>query len=121
MKIIKENALLVFLLVFIGLISTAKAETDWDGTKYEFRWMHVPVVCGTTDEIQVYIDDNKFVLKTMSVGREGAREEGSIAYLVTYYINEKGDQSIAAITSPSGHETCMMYRSFDLRTPGIGT
>ena len=121
MKIIKENALLVFLLVFIGLISTAKAETDWDGTKYEFRWMHVPVVCGTTDEIQVYLDDNKFVLKTMSVGREGAREEGSIAYLVTYYINEKGDQSIAAITSPSGHETCMMYRSFDLRSPGIGT
>ena len=89
-----------------------------DGTKYEFRWMHVPVVCGTTDEIQVYLDDNKFVLKTMSVGREGARETGEPSYFVAYYMNEKGDQSVAAITSPSGHETCMMYRSFDLQTPG---
>ena len=123
MKIIKENLLLIFLLTLITTISTFAVanDNDWDGGKYEFRWMHVPVVCGTTDEIQVYLDDNKFVLKTMSVGREGAREEGSIAYLVTYYINEKGDQSIAAITSPSGHETCMMYRSFDLRAPGLGT
>ena len=123
MKIIKENLLLIFLLALITTISTFAVanENDWDGGKYEFRWMHVPVVCGTTAEVQVYLDDNKFVLKTMSVGREGAREEGSIAYLVTYYINEKGDQSIAAITSPSGHETCMMYRSFDLRAPGLGT
>ena len=124
MKIIKENLLLAFLVSFILAISSvsfAEETNDWESTKYDFRWMHVPVVCGTTDEIQVYLDDNKFVLKTMSVGREGAREEGSIAYFVTYYINEKGDQSIAAITSPSGHETCMMYRSFDLRTPGIGT
>ena len=123
MKIIKENLLLIFLLAFITSISTFAVanDNDWDGGKYEFRWMHVPVVCGTTAEIQVYLDDNKFVLKSMSVGREGAREEGSIAYLVTYYLNEKGDQSIAAITSPSGHETCMMYRSFDLRAPGLGT
>ena len=123
MKIIKENLLLIFLLAFISSISTFAVanENDWDGGKYNFRWMHVPVVCGTTAEIQVYLDDNKFELISMSVGREGAREEGSIAYFVTYYLNEKRDQSIAAITSPSGHETCMMYRSFDLRAPGLGT
>ena len=123
MKIIKENLLLIFLLAFITTISTFAVanENDWDAGKYKFRWMHVPVVCGTTAEIQVYLDDNKFELISMSVGREGAREEGSIAYLVTYYLNEKRDQSIAAITSPSGHETCMMYRSFDLRAPGLGT
>ena len=123
MKIIKENLLLIFLLAFITFISSFAVanENDWDGSKYEFRWMHVPVVCGTTAAIQVYLDDNKFELKSMSVGREGAREEGSIAYLVTYYLNEDGTQSISAITSPSGHETCMMYRSFDLRAPGLGT
>tara|TARA_A100001015_G_scaffold11056_1_gene13277 strand:- start:175 stop:567 length:393 start_codon:yes stop_codon:yes gene_type:complete len=123
MKIIKENLLLIFLLAFITTISTFAVanENDWDAGKYKFRWMHVPVVCGTTAEIQVYLDDNKFELISMSVGREGAREEGSIAYFVTYYLNEKRDQSIAAITSPSGQETCMMYRSFNLRAPGLGT
>ena len=123
MKIIKENLLLIFLLAFITFISSFAVanENDWDGGKYEFRWMHVPVVCGTTAEIQVYLDDNKFELKSMSVGREGAREEGSIAYLVTYYLNEDGTQSISAITSPSGNETSMMYRRLDLRAPALGT
>ena len=38
--------------------NATNAETDWDGTRYEFRWMHVPVVCGTSEEIGKYINDN---------------------------------------------------------------
>ena len=123
MKFIKENLLLVFLISFLLLVSTiVNAETeDWDKTKYEFRWMHVPVVCGTTAEIQRYLDDNEFELVSMSVGREGANKNGSIAYLVTYYLNKDRTESVSAITSPTGHETCMMYRSFDLRVPGTQT
>ena len=122
MKFIKENLLLALLISFLLLVSTiVNAETeDWDKTKYEFRWMHVPVVCGTTPEIQRYLDDNEFELVSMSVGREGANINGSIAYLVTYYLNKNRTQSISAITSPTGHETCMMYRSFDLKAPGLG-
>ena len=122
MNIIKENLLLAFLLSFILLLSTkAIAETnndDWDKSKYDFRWMHVPVVCGISTEIQRYLDDNEFVLKSVSLGREGANPEGEPAYFVSYFVNKKGDQSIAAITSPTGHETCMMYRSFNLQQPG---
>ena len=113
--------LLAAIIVGLTTIATAEETTDWDSGKYNFRWLHVPVVCGTTAEIQRYLDDNKFILKSMSVGREGARVNGDIAYLVTYYLNEKGDQSISAITSPTGAETCMMYRSFDLRAPGTKT
>ena len=29
-------------------------------------------VCGTTQEVQRYLDDNKFKLVSMSLGREGA-------------------------------------------------
>ena len=113
--------LLAAIIVGLTTIATAEETTDWDSGKYNFRWLHVPVVCGTTAEIQRYLDDNKFILKSMSVGREGARVNGDIAYLVTYYLNDKGDQSISAITSPTGAETCMMYRSFDLRAPGTKT
>ncbi len=122
MKLFKDNLLLAFLIGFLLLISTlVNAEEDWDRSKYEFRWMHVPVVCGTTPEVQRYLDDNDFELVSMSVGREGANINGSIAYLVTYYLNKSKTQSISAITSPTGAETCMMYRSFDLRAPAIGT
>ena len=113
--------LLAAIIVGLTSIATAEETSDWDNGKYDFKWLHVPVVCGTTPEIQRYLDDNKFVLDSMSVGREGAKETGDIAYLVTYYINVKGDQTISAITSPTGAETCMMYRSFDLRVPGALT
>ena len=53
----------------------------------------------------------------MSLGRENANEDGDMAYLVTYYIKDDETESISGITSPSG-ETCMLYRSFDLRVPG---
>ena len=41
--------------------------------------------------------------------------------MVSYYLNEKEKQSISVITSPSGHESCMLYKAFDLTTPGKAT
>ena len=114
---------LLLAAIIVGLTSIAKAENpqNWDELKYDFRWLHVPVVCGTTPEVQRYLDDFEFELVSMSLGREDANPEGDMAYLVTYYINKNKTQTVSAVTSPSGHETCMLYRSFDLRTPGIGT
>ena len=119
MKIIKENWLIVLICAFILTVSTCTVKADdWDGEKYDFKWMHVPVVCGITDEVKKYLDNNEFVLQSISIGREGAKKDGDPAYFVTYYLNKEGNESVSAITSPTGHETCMMYRSFDLRSPG---
>ena len=68
------------------------------------------VVCGTSDEVQRYLKDNEFELDSVSIGREGANQEVP-AYWVSYFVNKKG-QSVSAITSPSGDETCMMYVKF---------
>ena len=38
--------------------------------------MHVPVVCGDSEEIQRYLKDNDFELESVSVGREGANKDG---------------------------------------------
>ena len=35
-----------------------------------FVKFHVPVVCGATEEVQRYLEDNKFKLISMSLGRE---------------------------------------------------
>ena len=113
--------LLAAIIVGLTTIATAEETYDWQSERYNFKWLHVPVVCGTTPEIQKYLDDNEFVLNSMSVGREGANKKGDIAYLVTYYLNKDRTESISAITSPTGAETCMMYRSFDLRVPGTQT
>ncbi len=113
--------LTISIFAILSLYANVTNANDWQSGKYEFRWMHVPVVCGPTDEVKRYLDDNGFVLESLSIGREGANAMGDPAYFVTYYLNEKKTESVSAITSPSGNETCMMYRSFDLKRPGTKT
>ena len=71
-----------YIVIIIGLIfsTIATANEDWDPTKYEFRWMHVPVVCGTSEEVMRYLEDKGFRLESLSVGREGAKKDGDPAY-----------------------------------------
>ena len=122
MKIIKDNFLLAFLIGFLLLVSSiANADTDWQSDKYDFRWMHVPVVCGTSEEVNRYLKDNEFEIESVSIGREGADKDGDPAYWVSYFVNKDNTESVSAITSPTGNETCMMYRSFDLKRPGTQT
>jgi len=111
---------LVFILGLTLAAGNVKAN-DWQSDKYDFRWMHVPVVCGESEEVNRYLKDNKFELDSVSIGREGAHKDGDPAYWVSYFVNEDRTESVSAITSPTGNETCMMYRSFDLKRPGTQT
>ena len=111
-----------YIILLLSIIfSTSAIAQDWEPEKYDFRWMHVPVVCGTSEEVQRYLTDNEFELESVSIGREGANKNGDPAYFVTYFVNKDKTETVSAITSPTGHETCMMYRSFDLKRPGTQT
>ena len=113
----KKIAILVIMVMALYANAT-NAEADWESSKYDFRWMHVPVVYGASEEVMRYLEDKGFKLESLSVGREGAKKDGDPAYWVSYYLNKDNTESVSAVTSPSGHETCMLYRSFDLRKPG---
>ena len=52
---------------------------------------------------------------------ENGRNDGLPVYLVSYFINEKRTESMAVVTSPSGQESCMLFRSFELTYPGSET
>jgi len=134
MSIIKQNSLLAFILTFIVVVSCVtdvKAgtltqnplleEQEEDILPNPFHWMNVPVVCGTTDAVNMYVLDNNFKLESFSFGRVNGKEDGEIAFLVSYFINEERTETMAVITSPSGHESCIMYRSYNLKLvmPGV--
>tara|TARA_S200000501_G_scaffold241710_1_gene226470 strand:+ start:1137 stop:1484 length:348 start_codon:yes stop_codon:yes gene_type:complete len=110
---------LLLAAVIIGITSIAYADhkptTEFDG----LGWSQLPTICGTTEAVNEYLEHNKFILESVSVGKENANAEGSPVYIVTYYINEARDQSMSVITAPSGLESCMLYRSFDLSYPGM--
>ena len=135
MKIIKENILLVFLLVFIGLISTVTSQANSlmnlqdrfvevehkSIQEYGLNWSQIPVVCGPTETVQDYLLDHEFELESLSFGHENAHPDGAPVYMVSYFINKKRTEAMSVITAPSGLESCMLYRAFGLRFPGIKT
>ena len=110
---------LLLAAVIIGITSIAYADhkptTEFDG----LGWSQLPTICGTTEAVNEYLEHNKFVLESVSIGKENARKDGSPVYIVTYYINESKDQAMSVITAPSGLESCMLYRSFELSYPGM--
>ena len=118
---IKKNLMLAFLLIFI--LNTNISLADHKPTlEYEgLNWSQLPVVCGSTESINEYLVHNKFILENLSVGKEGSRKNGMNVFMVSYFINNDKTESIAVLTSPSALESCMMYRSFELVFPGIGT
>jgi len=116
---LKENLLLAFLLSFILFTSVATADhkptTEYDG----LAWSQLPVICGTTESVNEYLIHNEFELESLSVGKENAQESGQNVYMVSYFINKERTQTMSVITAPSGMESCMLYRSFELMFPGL--
>ena len=110
---------LMLAAVILGLSSIAYADhkptTEYDG----LQWSQLPTICGTTDAVNEYLVHNEFELESLSVGKENAQDWGQPVYMVSYFINKDRDQSMAVITSPSGLESCMLFRSFELSFPGI--
>ena len=82
--------------------------------EYDVYTTQVPVMCGTPDVIESYITDNEFVPINVSAGRQGAKSDGKIIFLITYYINEES-QTLATIDIPSNVERCIIFHTFDLK------
>ena len=115
----KQNLLLAFLLSFILITSVAIADHK-PTTEYEgLAWSQLPTICGTTEAVNEYLVHNEFELESLSVGKENAQESGQNVYMVSYFINKDRTQTMAVITAPSGMESCMLFRSFELMYPGM--
>ena len=104
--------------VILGFTSIASAEhkTKPDSNN-EFNgmyWSQLPVICGTNERVEAYLNHYKFKLESVSMGREGAKPNGEPVYIVQYYMNKSEGQTISVVSTPGGKESCMLYKSFDL-------
>ena len=77
-------------------------------------WMQMPVICGSVASVDAYLKKYEFELINVSIGRRQAQPDGEPVYVVSYWMTKDKKQSIAVVTSMSGLESCMMYKSFDL-------
>ena len=112
---------LVLAAVIQGLSSIAYADhkptTEYDG----LGWSNLPTICGSTQAVNDYLEHNEFVLESLSFGRSDGKPTGEQVYMVSYFINADRTETMAVVTAPSGLESCMLFRSFDLIFPGLKT
>ena len=105
------------ILLVLSLLFASVAYADHDESLSNYYFTQVPVLCGTPDDIQVYVEHFKFKPYYISLGREGMVENGQPVYMITYYVSENGTQALTTIDVPSGTEKCIMTHTFDLTKP----
>ena len=88
----------------------------------QLYWLQMPVICGTSENVLAYLKRNHFTLVNVSVGRDRAKPDGEPVFIVQYYVDPTYKQSVVVMTTMSGLESCMLYKSFDLEfvKPKIG-
>ena len=80
----------------------------------QLYWLQMPVICGTSENVLAYLERNHFALVNVSVGRDRAKPDGEPVFIVQYYVDPTYKQSIVVMTTMSGLESCMLYKTFDL-------
>lgn len=101
--------LILGLLLFFGV---AKAETDI--STYQFYVENLPSVCGPSQEVEKYANDNNYEPLNWSLGRAGSEATGEPVFIITYWINTDFTQTMTTVTVPSGETSCIIYVSFDV-------
>ena len=83
--------------------------------KPSLYWLQMPVICGTSENVIAYLDKHQFQLVNVSFGRDKAKPDGDPVFVVQYFVDPTYTQSIVVMTTMSGVESCMLYKSFDLK------
>ena len=81
----------------------------------QLYWLQMPVICGTSDSVLAYIEKNEFTLVNVSVGRDKAKPDGEPVFIISYYVDPTYTQSLVVMSTMNGMESCMLYKSFDLK------
>ena len=106
--------LLLSILGLLLLTSVTIAEES-DIKKYNFYWDQVPVVCGAPEEIDRWANDKGFTPLSLSYGKEGGDKDGAVVYIVVYYLNKDNGETFATVTTPTGSDVCVIFRTFNLQ------
>ena len=120
---LKRLKSIIFGAVLITMSTFAMAEQETsplpempqDNLQGQLYWLQMPVICGTSESVLAYIEKNEMTLVNVSVGRDKARPDGEPVFIVSYYVDPTYTISLVVMSTMNGMESCMLYKSFDLK------
>ena len=89
-------------------------DREYPPMQYGLSGQYIPVQCGLSTDINIYVQALGFTPHTISVGRAGAKPNGEPAYFVSTFFNEDKTEHLVVVTSPNGDESCIVSHSFDV-------
>tara|TARA_B100001013_G_scaffold335013_1_gene253123 strand:+ start:579 stop:968 length:390 start_codon:yes stop_codon:yes gene_type:complete len=118
---LKRLKSIIFGAVLITMSTFAMAEQETSplpempSEQGQLYWLQMPVICGTSESVLAYIEKNEMTLVNVSVGRDRAKPDGEPVFIVSYYVDPTYTQSLVVMSTMNGMESCMLYKSFDLK------
>lgn len=107
------------VLITMSTFAMAEQETsplpEMPSEQGQLYWLQMPVICGTSESVLAYIEKNEMTLVNVSVGRDRARPDGEPVFIVSYYVDPTQTISLVVMSTMNGMESCMLYKSFDLK------
>lgn len=118
---LKRLKSIIFGAVLITMSTFAMAEQETSplpempSEQGQLYWLQMPVICGTSESVLAYIEKNEMTLVNVSVGRDRAKPDGEPVFIVSYYVDPTQTISLVVMSTMNGMESCMLYKSFDLK------
>ncbi|SVA85817.1 uncharacterized protein METZ01_LOCUS138671 [marine metagenome] len=107
------------VLITMSTFAMAEQETsplpEMPSEQGQLYWLQMPVICGTSESVLAYIEKNEMTLVNVSVGRDRAKPDGEPVFIVSYYVDPTQTISLVVMSTMNGMESCMLYKSFDLK------
>ena len=102
------------LITLIAILFSTTAIAQEIENNYNLYEIPIPVICGQNNAVDKFLIEEGLTAKTLSLGKEGGEEKGSVIFLITYYENLEKSKSAATVQVANSNEACILYFTFDV-------
>jgi hypothetical protein len=102
---------LITLLAILFCTTVIAEEIENNYSLYEIP---IPVICGQSDMVDKFLINEGLTAKTLSLGREGGKKDGTVIFLITHYESLEKSKSAATVQVANSDEACILYFTFDI-------
>ncbi len=106
----------LILSLIIGVFTAVSSYAEENITELPgWWWEQFPAVCVPNTTLWEYADRNDLQPLNVSYGKEGGKSDGAVVYIVVYYLNKENGETFATVTTPTGKDVCVIFRTFNLQ------
>jgi hypothetical protein len=102
------------LITLLAILFSTTVIAEEIENNYSLYEIPIPVICGQSDMVDKFLINEGLTAKTLSLGREGGKKDGTVIFLITHYESLEKSKSAATVQVTNSDEACILYFTFDI-------